>query len=136
MFVWPTPKSAVQVALTVLIEAFDEHALVAAKLPVRNRPDRFVRVSRVGGGLANIATDSARILVECFGKDLAQVEAMLNTARTALRNAAGTTVALDEESNASVRGWGNENIVSDFPHPDIIDYERGQLTGDLLLKAN
>lgn len=135
MFVYPTPKPAVLVAITVLAEAFGEYASVSAKLPI-NRPAAFVRVSRVGGGLANVASDTARILVECFARDVAQVESMLNTARTALRNAGGTTISIGDEESASIRGWGNENIVNDFPHPDIVDFERGQLTGDLTIKAN
>lgn len=135
MFLYPTPKPAVLAAITVLADAFGEYAFVSAKLPGHHRPVRFVKVSRAGGGLANIATDTARILVECFAKDIGQVEAMLNTARTALRSAGGTTVTSGDIS-MFVRGWHNENIVSEFPHPDILDYERGQLTGELHLKSN
>ena len=135
MFVWPTPKPALLAAITVLAEGFGEYAFVSAKLPANNRPDRFVRVSRVGGGLDNIATDSARILVECFARDVAQVEAMLNTARAALRNAGGTTVTADDQT-MFIRRWDNETVTTDFPHPDIVDFDRGQLTGDLSLKAN
>ena len=135
MFVWPTPKPAVLIGIAILAEAFGTYASVSAKLPARNRPDRFVKVSRVGGGQSMIATDNARLLVECFAKDVGQVEAMCNTARAALRNAAGTTVTSDGVS-AFVRAWDNENGPADYPHPDIVEWERWQLSGDQSLKAN
>lgn len=134
MFVWPTGKPAVLTAITILSEAFGEYAFVSAKLPAHSRPDRFVKVSRVGGGQQQIPTDNARILVECFAKDVGQVESMCNTARAALRNSGGTTVTTTS-GDVFVRGWDNETV-ADYPHPDLIDFERWQLTGDLAIKAN
>jgi len=131
MQIWPTPKPAVLAAIAVLSEAFGTYAFVSAKLPAHQRPDRFVKVTRVGGGQDDIVTDTARLLIECFAKDVGQVEAMCNTVRAAFRNAAGTTVG-----GAFIRAWGNESGPTDFPHPDILDYERWQLTGDLAVKAN
>ena len=135
MLVWPTPKPAVLTAITVLAEAFGDYAFVSAKLPGRSRPERFVRVTRMGGGLENIATDSARILVECYAQDVGQVEAMCNTARAALRNAGGTTVTTTE-GDVFVRSWDNEQGPTDFPNPEVIDYDRWQLFGQLMVKAN
>jgi hypothetical protein len=135
MFVWPTPKPAVLAAITVLAEAFGEYAFVSAKLPGNNRPDRFVRVTRVGGGLDNIATDTARILVECYAQDVAQVEAMCNTGRTALRNAGGTTVTADDIS-IFVRRFEETSGPADLPNPEVLDFERWQFTGELMVKAN
>lgn len=135
MFVWPTPKPALLAAVSILTDAFGAYAFVSAKLPAHQRPDRFVKVSRVGGGLDNIATDAARILVECFAKDVGQVESMCNTARTALRNAGGTTVTSDGHT-MFVRAWTDESGPTDYPHPDILDYERWQITGSLAIKAN
>lgn len=131
MMIWPTPKPAVLAAITILSDAFGEYAFVSAKLPAHQRPDRFVKVGRVGGGLDNIATDIARLVIECYAKDVGQVEAMCNTVRAALRNAAGTTVG-----EAFIRAWDNESGPMDYPHPDIFDYERWQITGDLSIKAN
>ena len=135
MFVWPTPKPALLAAITILAEAFGDYAFVSAKLPANNRPDRFVKVTRVGGDLENIATDTARILVECFAKDVGQVEAMCNTARTALRNAGGTTVTANEIA-VFIRRFEETSGPADYPHPDIIDYDRWQFTGELMVKAN
>lgn len=134
MLVWPTPKPAVLTGIAILEAAFGEYAFVSAKLPKR-KPERFVRVSRVGGGLQNIASDAPRLLIECYALDVGQVEAMLNTARTALRNAGGTTVTTTQ-GPVAVRAWNAETLVSDFPNPDLIEFERGQLSGQLLLKAN
>lgn len=135
MLIWPTPKPAVLTAITILAEAFGQYAFVSAKLPKNQRPDRFVKVTRVGGGLDNIATDEARLLIECFARDIGEVEAMCNTARTALRNAAGTTVTTTQ-GNVFVRAWENESGPSDYPHPDLIEFDRWQLTGSLMLKAS
>lgn len=134
MFIYPTPKPAVLTVITVLTEAFGGYAIVSAKLP-KQRPDRFVRVTRAGGGLANIASDSARILVECYAKDVAQVEAMCNTARTALRNAIGTNVQTTD-GPVFVRMWRGEQGPTDYSNPNILEYERWQLLGELVLKAN
>lgn len=135
MFVWPTPKPALLTAITILSNAFDGFAFVSAKLPPHTRPDRFIKVSRVGGGQDNIATDTARILIECFAKDVGEVESMCNTARAALRNAGGTTVTTTA-GPVSVRAWDNESGPTDYPHPDLLEFERWQLTGDLAIKAN
>lgn len=134
MLIWPTPKPALLAAITVLDAAFGEYAFVSARMPSR-RPDRFVRVTRVGGSQTNIATDTARILVECFAKDIGQVEAMCNTARAALRNAGGTTVTTDL-GDVAVRAWRNEDGPTDFPHPELLEFERWQIVGDWSVKAN
>jgi hypothetical protein len=135
MFIWPTPKPALLAAITVLAEAFDDYAFVSAKLPGNIRPERFVKVTRVGGDLVNIATDSARIMVECYTQDVGQVEAMCNTARTALRNAGGTTVTADTIS-IFIRSWEETSGPADYPNPEVVDFERWQFTGSLMVKAN
>lgn len=139
MRIWPTPKPAVLAACTVLADAFGEYAEVSTSMPKRNRPDRFVRVTRVGGSQADPSTDFARILIDCFGRDTATVEAMANTVRAAMRNAAGTTVTCDTGSSTVdvfIRAWGDEQGPVDMPHPDILDRERWQLHGDLAVKSN
>jgi len=135
MFIHPTPKPALLTAITILDEAFGDYAFVSAKLPGHVRPDRFIKVSRVGGGLDNMASDFPRILVECYAPEVGQVEAMCNTARTALRNAGGTTV-VTTGGNVFVRSWENEHGPTDFHNPEILDRERWQIHGDLVLKAN
>lgn len=138
MRVWPTPKPAVLAAVTLLQNAFGSYAVVSASLP-KGRPERFVRVTRVGGGQQNPAIDNARILVECFAIDTSMVEAMCNTVRAALRNAAGTTVTCVNGSDTIevfIRGWDDEQGPVDFPHPEILDRQRWQLHGDLVVKSN
>lgn len=131
MRIWPTPKPAVLTAIGILADAFGEYAFVSAKLPANSLPERFVRVSRVGGGQDDVATDTAKILVECYARDFGQMEAMAGTVVAAFRNAAGTIVG-----DAFVRAWGNDNVVIGYPNPDLIEYERSQVTGDLYLKSN
>lgn len=135
MFVWPTAKPAVLAAITILDSAFGDYAFVSAKMPSHERPARFVRVSRVGGRRVNITTDNARILVECFAHTIDEVEPMAASASEALLNSGGTTVTTTS-GNVFIRGWDNESGPVDFPHPDLLDYERWQLHGDLVVKAN
>lgn len=135
MQIWPTPKPALLAAITILGEAFGVYADVSAKLPRNNRPDRFVKVSRVGGGQDDPVTDRARILIECFGRDPAECENMCNTARAAMRNAQGSTVTTTV-TDMFIRWWGNEDGPTDFPHPDILDRERWQVHGELAVKSN
>lgn len=135
MFVFPTAKPALLGALTILDEAFGKYAFVSAKLPRHARPDNFVRVTRIGGARDNIATDAARILVECYAKDVAQVESMCISASAALANAAGTTITVDNVT-MSIRSWEEISLVTDYPNPDVLEHERGQVTGTLYIKAN
>lgn len=128
--IWATPRPAVKTAISVLQDAFGVYALVSARMP-KQRPIRFVRVTRVGGRQRDLATDVARILVECFGPDVETVEAMTGTARAALRNAVSTLV----DGDVWIRDWTNEQGPVDFPHPEIIDMERWQFTGDFILST-
>jgi hypothetical protein len=128
--VFAAPRPAVKTALSVLSDAFGVYALVSARMP-KQRPIRFVRVTRVGGRMRDQATDVARILVECFGPDVETVENMTGTARAALLNAVSTLV----DGDVWVRDWTNEQGPVDFPHPEIIDMERWQFTGDLILST-
>lgn len=140
MGIWDRPKPAVLAAVTVLAEAFGQWAEVSTKLPARNRPDRFVTVTRVGGGLADQVTDAARILIHCYAKSTHEVEEMTATARAALRNAAHTTVrALN--GDGSVREeffirYYSESGVADLAHPDILDFERWLFTAELGIATN
>jgi len=127
--IYNTPKPAVKTAITILAAGFGQYALVSAKMP-KHRPVRFVQVSRIGGSQDTPITDNARILVECFGPDTETVEAMSATARTALRNAISTIV-----DGVWVRNWSGEQGPVDFPHPQIIDMDRWQFTGDLALST-
>lgn len=129
MTIYQTPKPAVKTAITILKEAFGQYALVSAAMP-KQRPARFVQVSRIGGFQNDPITDHARILVECFGPDTETVENMSATARTALRNAISTIV-----DGVWVRNWSDEQGPVDFPHPQIIDMNRWQFHGDLSLST-
>ncbi len=130
MTVWYlTPKPAVKVTISILDEAFGQYALVSARMP-KQRPIRFIKVSRIGGSQDTPITDMARILIECFGPDVETCENMTATARTALRNAISTTV-----EGAWIRNWSNEQGPVDFPHPEIIDMERWQFQGNLSLST-
>lgn len=95
---WLAPKQALLGAVTILQDGFTNattgvrYVEVSTKLPARNRPERFVKVSRVGGGQEDPITDKARLLVECFGRSSRDVELICNTARSVLRNSVSSWV--------------------------------------------
>lgn len=131
MFIHPTPKPALKTAISILATAFGDYAGVSAKMP-RQIPTRFVRVDRVGGGRPNIVTDSARILIECFGPDPETVESMAATVDEAMHNAVGTVI----DDAVFVRGWDNMQGPTSLPHPDLLTMERWQLHGDLMVSTS
>lgn len=140
MGIWDRPKPAVLAAVTILSEAFGQWAEVSTKLPARNRPDRFVTVTRVGGGLSDEVTDTARILVHCYAKSTHEVEEMTATARAGLRNSAHTKVVAKDSSGDVfeeffIRRY-SESGVADLPHPDVLDFERWQFVAELSIAIN
>lgn len=130
MFIHPTPKPALKTAIAILVDAFGSTVDVSAKMPQRP-PNQFIRVNRVGGSRPNLVTDSARILIECFGPDPETVESMWATVDEAMHNAVGTVV-----DSVFVRGWDNVDGPTDFPHPDLLSWDRWQLHGDLMLSTS
>jgi len=167
--VWLPPKQALLGAVTILQDGFTHsatgvrYAEVSTKLPSHTRPERFIKVSRIGGSQDDPITDKARLLVECYGRSSRDVELMCNTARAVLRNAVSSWVTPRQPDNPpwvppaapaplpSITAWpleqdvdeamfirwcGNESGPADLAHPDILDFERWQFTVDLWVAAN
>lgn len=61
--------------------------------PESNPPDEYVRCSRVGGGMSNAVTDTARILIECWARTNERAEQLANEARYLLLSSTGSTHA-------------------------------------------
>lgn len=129
MIIWPSPPKAVKTAIAIQRSAFGTYAQVSAKLP-RQRPARFVKVSIIGGSRVNPVTYRARIMVDLFGLDTETVESMHSTASWGFLNAQSTVV-----DGVFVRAWDDEQGPVDRPHPDILDMERWQFHGDLILST-
>jgi len=129
MYVWPTPKPALKTAITILADAFGVYAQVSAKMP-KQLPVRFIMVSRIGGDRPNPVTDTARILIECFGPDPETVESMCSTVDEAMHNAIGTIV-----DSVFIRNWDDIHGPVSLPHPDLLTMERWQVHGDLWLST-
>ncbi|MCH9731610.1 MAG: hypothetical protein K0U84_18370 [Actinomycetia bacterium] len=133
MFVYPTVKPALRTALSILVDAFDGTASVAAALPKNRLPERFVLVELSGGSRPNVVTTSTRILIQLFAVDPATAESMWGTADAAMHNAIGTVI--DDE--VFVRNWGNvAGPTGPFAHPDFLQLTRLQGTGDLVLSTS
>jgi hypothetical protein len=119
----------VKAAIDILETAF-QTVLVTVRAPT-TLPAKFIRVSRVGGGQPNPRFDIARLLVECWADEsvggYGTAETMGDQARTALRNAAGTTVATD----VFIHAWDNEDGPLDYDDPAVPSMRRRQFTGDL-----
>lgn len=131
---YPTPKPAGKIAVKILTAAFDDIP-VSSKSPLL-LPDKYIRVSRVGGGLTSLITDSARILVEAWAATVPEAEQICCEAIAALQNAQGTSVTYDTDAEAFIRGFGNVDGPVDYADPDVPDKERWQFTGDLLVSTS
>ena len=127
---WPTAPPVVQAGVAILQTTFPSIP-VSPMMPL-TRPAQFIRIDRVGGGQFNLATELARLLVECWVHETAggygSAETLANDARHALYASAGTT-----QAGIFIRAWRNEDGPVNFPDPDVTDMTRFQFTGDLLV---
>ena len=127
MTVWYlTPKPAVKVTISVLADAFGEYALVSARMP-KQRPIRFIKVSRIGGSQDTPITDVARILIECFGPDVETCENMTAPARAALRNA--ISLGGDADTQACIAGAVAEAFWGGVAAADALQAELAERAG-------
>lgn len=97
-------------------------------------PDRFVKVTRSGGGMNNMVTDRALLLTECWAVDSTEAESLSNACRALYRAAALRSLRY---AGAFVRGWdeaGDGPI--DFPDPSLASHSRWQFLGGLLVSTN
>lgn len=135
------PKPAVGAACALLEATLPDYydvGLVSSDMPGlangnRTYPDLFVKVTRLGsGGMLNMVTDKAALLVECYSnKDLPDVdgEQFANTCRGLLR-AAATQVRF---AGAFIRRFQNDSGPVPLPDPSTPSHERWQFQGDLLV---
>ena len=124
VFIHPTPKPALKIAIAVLDTAFGATADVSANMPRRVGTTSFVVVERIGGNRPNLVTDSARILVHCFATSPLAVESMVATVDEAFHNSVGTVV-----ESVFIRGWDDISGPINKPHSDVLAMERWQVSG-------
>lgn len=96
-------------------------------------PPHFILLSRApGGGMINLVTDSARLLVECWAsKEIGDGEQFANTARGILRASVGQRFA-----GGFIRCFDNDSGPTDFGDPLAPTHSRYQFLGDLLVSTN
>lgn len=145
---WLTPKPALIAVQRILEAAFSDgqYAAVHTKLPAKDRPERFVVVTRIGGGQTNQAVDICRVLVECYARVDEQAERMTGTSSAALRNAASTWKTINDRNDPGgtqppperiwVRGYGNETGLAKLNNPDVLTHEKWQFIGELSVAVN
>lgn len=137
------PKPALSVAIELLRQGlpvldFDD-VFISSSKPGSDQgydtyPDRFIKVTRTGGGMNNKVTDRALLLTECWSVDSTEAESLANACR-ALYNAAA--LRSQRFAGAYVRGWdeaGDGPV--DFPDPTIASHDRWQFLGGLLVSTN
>lgn len=135
------PKPSVAAVIAVLIDQLPDQgygdAYVSSKKPGprtghTSLPSRFIRVTRAGGGMINLVTDNARILVECWS-DSDDAEKFANAARAVITASAGGRYA-----GGFIRGVDNEydDGPVDFPDPLVTSHDRQQFTIGVLVSTN
>lgn len=121
-----TPKPAMAAAVTILkglpVPVATE---VRKESPTQQNPPQYVRVSRVGGGMSNLVTDRATILVECFADNGVAAETLANQARGLLFQSRGKVFA-----GCFIRWYTETQGPVDFPDEGKARY---QFMGDLLV---
>ncbi len=121
---YPEPQDDIAALIAILEEAFPGMA-VSTRRPMK-WSESFIRVTRIGGYMSNIVTDTGRQLIECWALDGPTARGMTRTARAALRNAQGKIF-----DGAFIRSWDDEQGPVDFPDPDVPSWYRWQFHGDL-----
>lgn len=95
-------------------------------------PKRFVRITRAGGGMSNLVTDNARVLVECWSDDSADAESLANAVRGILGSLTGVNHILGH-----VRGVGNvDDGPTQFPDPLVPSHDRWQFQVTVMVSTN
>lgn len=115
------PKSAVGAAIAILQPT---NANPATKAP-KSYVTPFIRLSRAGGGMQNMITDGAALLVECYAPEGVAAENLANSARALFVDARGKTYG-----GAFIRWWEETSGPVDFPDPGT-EWSRYQFMGRL-----
>lgn len=131
---YPIPKPAVKTAIAILQAAVNgDDSAVGYKMPM-TWPRVYIKVSRAGGGLhppTTLVTDTARILCEIYGAQVADVEDAASHAIAALQNAQGTSIG-----DVFIRGFDNIDGPTAFDDVTVPDMCRWQFQGDLLVSTS
>lgn len=135
------PKPSVACAIAALTDGLPEvdydDVYVSSKKPGPRTghtilPDRFIRVTRAGGGMINLVTDNARLLVECWSS-ADDAEKFANAARAVIAASAGGRYA-----DGFIRGVNTDldDGPVDFPDPLVTSHDRQQFTIGVLVSTN
>lgn len=120
-------KNAEKVALSILRGGQKSPVYVT---PPSRVPKRYARLSRVGGIMSNLVTDSALITVSCYSSDPADAADFANECRELFAGSRGGFV-----DGCWVRWWQEISGPSNYPEPDV-DLTRYQFTGELRISTN
>lgn len=110
VIVFPDVEDALVTYLTAELAARGDTASVHVRVP-NPRPDRFVRVPRVGGARANLVTDNATIGVECWAVRGKQAHDLAQMVR-------GLIFALKGQTAAGVRFYNVTEFAGPAELPD------------------
>ncbi|MBV7294929.1 hypothetical protein KRX51_03220 [Corynebacterium sp. TAE3-ERU12] len=117
----PAAPAGQLVAVQALTEATGEQ--VSTRLPAQPA-EKFIVVSRIGGGASTFATSDPRFLIECYASDELLAEEFAEQVRAAWR---------DLRTHDVVRAYDDDNVVrQDDPNTDT--RYRFQFTGGLKIR--
>lgn len=95
-------------------------------------PNRFIRVTRAGGGMINRVTDEARLLIECWSDDSADCEEFANAARGVIYASRG-----QKHGGGFIRHVErHDDGPVDHPDPLFPGHERYQFRVGVLVSTN
>lgn len=119
-----TGIAAQKIAVAALRDALGG-VRVSTQLPdSKNRPQRFVVLSRIGGGSDDWATKDPRFLIECYATSELDAEELADEAWDAWSGLRGPAPLH--------RGYADNNLTR-YDNPDLV-HHRFQFTGGLQLR--
>lgn len=134
------PKPALAAGIAILTEELPGNGFpgvfVSNKRPgpedgFQTYPPVFVRLTRTGGGMINMVTDRATLLVECYADDSEVAELFANVCSATLARRYGHR----RFAGAHIRGYSGDGP-TEFPDPLVPTHDRWQFLGELLVSTN
>ena len=124
------PDAALTVVTYLAAELADrsDTAVVRTRVP-DVRPDRFVRVERLGGVRTNLVTDSAVVTVECWAATEADAAELAQLVRALIFASEGTT-----QGGAAVYNVTEVGGLAHLPDPDT-EHQRYVFTAQIGLRG-
>ncbi|QIS21259.1 hypothetical protein [Nocardia terpenica] len=130
-------KPALAVCYALLRDQLPDDIVVLTDID-RKRPDRFVKISRVGGPRYNVVTDGPMLMVECWSTGSAEEMAMRVAA--VFEQCPGRYIHYENDRGESAQAFVSSyrEVGGPVRHldPDVLEQDRWTMTVRLGISSN